>query len=125
MCGIFAYINFLSPRERREILTFLINGLKRLEYRGYDSAGMAVDGDEREEDGSLQTLLVKQSGKVAMLEKAAHAQVSAAEHNPTREGYNKKMYFPIIFSTFYPPPPLLSLSLTLTPSLCFSFSKEL
>ena len=39
MCGIFAYINYLTPKSRKEILDILINGLKRLEYRGYDSAG--------------------------------------------------------------------------------------
>ena len=37
--GIFAYLNYLTPRAREEILTILLNGLKRLEYRGYDSAG--------------------------------------------------------------------------------------
>lgn len=39
MCGIFAYLNYLTPKTRKEILDFLINGLHRLEYRGYDSAG--------------------------------------------------------------------------------------
>ena len=39
MCGIFAYLNYGTPKSRKEITAFLINGLKRLEYRGYDSAG--------------------------------------------------------------------------------------
>lgn len=39
MCGIFAYLNYLEPKTRAEILEILLNGLKRLEYRGYDSAG--------------------------------------------------------------------------------------
>lgn len=39
--GIFAYLNYLEPRSRREILEYLIKGLQRLEYRGYDSAGMS------------------------------------------------------------------------------------
>lgn len=38
--GIFAYLNYLVPATRREIIEILITGLKRLEYRGYDSAGM-------------------------------------------------------------------------------------
>ena len=37
--GIFAYLNYLVPTERKKILEILIQGLKRLEYRGYDSAG--------------------------------------------------------------------------------------
>lgn len=40
MCGIVGYI---GSREAREVI---INGLKRLEYRGYDSAGMAVVNGE-------------------------------------------------------------------------------
>ena len=43
MCGIFAYLNYLTPKSRKEILDLLINGLKRLEYRGYDSAGKLID----------------------------------------------------------------------------------
>ena len=38
--GIFAYLNYNSPHTREEIINILISGLKRLEYRGYDSAGM-------------------------------------------------------------------------------------
>lgn len=37
--GIFAYLNYHVPRTRREILEILLKGLRRLEYRGYDSAG--------------------------------------------------------------------------------------
>ncbi|CAM1298543.1 GFPT1 (predicted) [Pycnogonum litorale] len=62
MCGIFAYLNYLTPKSRREILELLVNGLQRLEYRGYDSAGVAVDGDEKD------ILLIKKKGKVKMLE---------------------------------------------------------
>src|SRR5579862_2232225 len=36
MCGIVGYIG------RKEVMPILIDGLKRLEYRGYDSAGVAV-----------------------------------------------------------------------------------
>src|SRR5438067_11917128 len=41
MCGIIGYV---GPREAKPLL---IRGLERLEYRGYDSAGIAL----REEDG--------------------------------------------------------------------------
>lgn len=37
--GIFAYLNYHVPKTRREILEILLKGLRRLEYRGYDSAG--------------------------------------------------------------------------------------
>ena len=43
MCGIFGYYNHRAPRTRREILECLLTGLRRLEYRGYDSAGISLD----------------------------------------------------------------------------------
>ncbi|KAL8565038.1 Glutamine--fructose-6-phosphate aminotransferase [isomerizing] 2 [Nucella lapillus] len=64
MCGIFAYLNFLVPAKRREILEILINGLKRMEYRGYDSAGVAIEGKKK--GGEPQ--IIKQTGKVSNLE---------------------------------------------------------
>ncbi|XP_059177265.1 glutamine--fructose-6-phosphate aminotransferase [isomerizing] 2-like isoform X1 [Physella acuta] len=67
MCGIFAYLNYLVPATRKEILDILINGLKRMEYRGYDSAGLAVEGSENEQECSIK--IIKQKGKVAALEK--------------------------------------------------------
>ena len=36
MCGIVGYLG------ERDSLPIILNGLKRLEYRGYDSAGIAV-----------------------------------------------------------------------------------
>lgn len=53
MCGIVAYI---GPNQA---YNFLIQGLKRLEYRGYDSAGIALlDGDLKvyKEHGKVQDL---------------------------------------------------------------------
>ena len=40
MCGIVGYI---GPKEAEDVL---LTGLKRLEYRGYDSAGLAIVGEE-------------------------------------------------------------------------------
>jgi len=64
MCGIFGYINYLVEKDRNYILQTLVNGLSRLEYRGYDSAGLAVDGDKKNE-----VFAFKEVGKVAALNK--------------------------------------------------------
>ncbi|XP_063217485.1 glutamine--fructose-6-phosphate aminotransferase [isomerizing] 2-like isoform X2 [Bacillus rossius redtenbacheri] len=61
--GIFAYLNYLTPKSRREILELLVNGLKRLEYRGYDSAGVALDTPDGKD-----IAIVKKSGKVKALQ---------------------------------------------------------
>lgn len=63
MCGIFAYLNYLTPKSRKEILDLLVNGLKRLEYRGYDSAGVAIDCSNKRD-----MALIKKTGKVKLLE---------------------------------------------------------
>jgi len=66
MCGI---VGYLGPREAGPIL---IEGLKRLEYRGYDSAGIAVV-DER---GDL--FVEKKAGKLENLQVAIADRVPAA-----------------------------------------------
>lgn len=43
MCGIFGYYNYSVTKDLRAILDILFTGLRRLEYRGYDSAGICVD----------------------------------------------------------------------------------
>ncbi|KAJ3213615.1 glutamine--fructose-6-phosphate transaminase (isomerizing) [Dinochytrium kinnereticum] len=62
MCGIFAYTNYLVARDRKFLIDTLIQGLKMLEYRGYDSAGLCVDGDTEKE-----VLVFKEVGNVAAL----------------------------------------------------------
>ena len=60
MCGISAYIGY------REAYPIVINGLKRLEYRGYDSSGIMIyDGEEMN--------LSKTKGKVSDLELITNA----------------------------------------------------
>ena len=49
-------------KDRKYIIETLVNGLSRLEYRGYDSAGLAVDGDKKNE-----VFAFKEVGKVAKL----------------------------------------------------------
>jgi glucosamine--fructose-6-phosphate aminotransferase (isomerizing) len=63
MCGIVGYV---GPDEA---LPIIIEGLRRLEYRGYDSAGVAVI------DGELS--VVKRAGKLAELEGALAAEAGS------------------------------------------------
>ena len=63
MCGIVAYVG------KRPCLEILVEGLKRLEYRGYDSAGVAIQNG-----GALK--VIKAAGKIRELEgrlKRSHA----------------------------------------------------
>ncbi|HHU90458.1 MAG TPA: glutamine--fructose-6-phosphate transaminase (isomerizing) [Clostridiaceae bacterium] len=55
MCGIVGYIG------KRDVTPVLVNGLKKLEYRGYDSAGIAILNDN-------QISVVKTKGRLATLE---------------------------------------------------------
>ncbi len=55
MCGIIGYIGKKNPIE------FLIDGLKKLEYRGYDSSGIAI-----KDENSVQ--LIKSTGRIKNLE---------------------------------------------------------
>uniref|UniRef100_A0A3Q3EN66 glutamine--fructose-6-phosphate transaminase (isomerizing) n=1 Tax=Labrus bergylta TaxID=56723 RepID=A0A3Q3EN66_9LABR len=70
MCGIFAYLNYCVPRTRKEIFETLVKGLQRLEYRGYDSAGIAVDGPNKTTTDSIKNAicLIKKKGKVKNLD---------------------------------------------------------
>ena len=55
MCGIVAYIG------QSEALPMLVGGLKKLEYRGYDSSGVALI-----DNGKIST--IRASGKISALE---------------------------------------------------------
>ena len=54
MCGIVGYIG------DKPVVDILIDGLHQLEYRGYDSAGIAVEGDNQvhvyKAEGKLENL---------------------------------------------------------------------
>ena len=105
MCGIFGYYNFRISRERREVLEILFTGLKRLEYRGYDSSGLSFDADPTVSAAALERapsangaahlsangkaaggcapqlgctpVVIKVEGKIDNLMKLAYAEVAA------------------------------------------------
>jgi glucosamine--fructose-6-phosphate aminotransferase (isomerizing) len=56
LCGIVSYYG------KKDSVPFLINGLRRLEYRGYDSAGIALM-----KDGIITS--IKKAGKIDELDK--------------------------------------------------------
>lgn len=67
MCGIIGYIGEKNPVD------ILINGLKSLEYRGYDSAGIALkDKDEIE--------IIKSVGKIVNLEEKLKQEKTISSH---------------------------------------------
>ncbi|MEM6911709.1 MAG: glutamine--fructose-6-phosphate transaminase (isomerizing) [Verrucomicrobiota bacterium] len=96
MCGIVGYV---GPRNVPEVL---LNGLKRLEYRGYDSAGIATLGKKsiflRKQEGkvdglreSLKDLLTshrdgKSSAGIAHTRWATHGPPTAANAHPHVDG---------------------------------------
>ncbi len=67
MCGIIAYIG------RREVRPVLLDGLSRLEYRGYDSAGMATLAD-----GELDIL--KKVGRISELTRHVAGKARTSAH---------------------------------------------
>ncbi len=73
MCGIVGYVG------KRSACDILINGLHRLEYRGYDSSGVALQAGGR-------LTVVKQTGKVAALEKRLSETVPAEDREQAHTG---------------------------------------
>lgn len=82
MCGIFAYLNYNVNRERRYILQVLFNGLRRLEYRGYDSAGISIDDSVSRDSNAPEAstshalpspiLVFRQEGNIESLVKSVY-----------------------------------------------------
>jgi len=91
MCGIIGYI---GPRETKEVL---LEGLRRLEYRGYDSAGVALFHEGkvviRRSQGKLKELEHKIAGErfsghlgIGHTRWATHGKPSEANAHPHRAG---------------------------------------
>ena len=74
MCGIVGAV------AERNIVPILVEGLHRLEYRGYDSAGVAVIDSE----GDIG--LCRTTGKVDELEENQRVVRGAGQHGPERRG---------------------------------------
>ena len=71
MCGIVGYIG------QKDAVEIIYQGLKRLEYRGYDSAGMAVL-----HDGAIE--IRRKMGKIANLEKELEIPITLVSVGPDR-----------------------------------------
>jgi len=91
MCGIIGYV---GPRETKEVL---LEGLRRLEYRGYDSAGLAIFHDGkvviRRSLGKLGELVRKTAGErfnghlgIGHTRWATHGKPSEANAHPHKAG---------------------------------------
>lgn len=68
MCGIFSFIS--SKKSQKPVEDILLSGLQALEYRGYDSAGIAL-----QRDGGID--VYKSVGKVSKLTELVHGSKAA------------------------------------------------
>ena len=91
MCGIIGYIG------KKDVSKVLLDGLKKLEYRGYDSAGIALFGDELQiikslgkisnlEDKINNTKLIKSHMGIAHTRWATHGEPSEVNAHPHKIG---------------------------------------
>lgn len=84
MCGIVAWLTTNSTyaqSHKTEIISVLLEGLQRLEYRGYDSAGIAL----MEENTSTHThslRITKKTGKVNVLREACGMDLKGERQGP-------------------------------------------
>ncbi len=82
MCGIVGYVG------NKRVVPVIIDGLKRLEYRGYDSAGIAVCGNGeglqiRRAEGKLRNL----EGELCCAEEEAHRRGPPLHHRDRHRGH--------------------------------------
>lgn len=92
---MFAYVNYGVVRPQQYIVDALITGLRRLEYRGYDSAGIAIDDVTHEPESSGNgaatngnahpatptPVIIKEMGKIDNLAKLVDSKVAELGFN--------------------------------------------
>lgn len=78
MCGIFGIYSYQVEYQRSRLVENLLRGLQRLEYRGYDSAGIALDSVPIVEGKGVSEspIIVKAKGKVEDLKLLCNATFS-------------------------------------------------
>lgn len=100
MCGIFAYYHFNVRKDLRFITEVLFNGLRRLEYRGYDSAGVCIDsadaydvvnngdGIDQNEGPGPSPLVFKSEGNIDALQKMTMANLEQTKVDLSQQFLN-------------------------------------
>lgn len=71
MCGIVGYIG------KEAATPLLLDGLRTLEYRGYDSAGLALVSQNEDKLASIET--IKSAGRIGQLEQLLHDRPTSSE----------------------------------------------
>ena len=95
MCGI---VGFTGTQQAAPIL---LNGLSKLEYRGYDSAGIAVRDGERlaqvvKAKGRLSNLIEKTDEGKALIERDGNRHTRLATHGEQARLMHIRMYLEIV-----------------------------
>ncbi|KAL3156521.1 hypothetical protein ABBQ38_000818 [Trebouxia sp. C0009 RCD-2024] len=81
MCGIFAYHHHQLPRTKQHMVDLLLAGLRRLEYRGYDSAGLSISAAEKSsvQENCTKQRIIKSSGNIDCLAREVCVKASSED----------------------------------------------